>query len=191
MSEGVLLADLPNVNKVPSLGEWTALLDSGVGSVGDPVEAAHPHPSERHIDGSHNSDVTSHNDSGGDMNKDTRLEGDAGEPLPRSSKPRASMGKSMGKSPRESIPLFGDDESSGDDYEEADDLDRIQKGSNLQEQDQGRHCLLKKDLLPPSTSGDANLQSPSSGHQYTRPKGPFYTSKNSLVTWKTRQRKPL
>jgi hypothetical protein len=150
------------------MGEWKAILEDEIGRTDTPVKGTHPHPSERHIDGSHTSDVTSHIDSGKGADGDTSLEDDAMEPLPRSGQYKDSIdgekktGVSMGYTP-----LFrvGGDLSSGsreDDGPKEPPM-KVQKGKDL----------FKESLLQPPTSGNADLQSPSSGHQYTPPKGSF------------------
>jgi hypothetical protein len=156
------------VSKVPTLGEWKAILGDKIGRTDTPVEGTHPHPSKRHIDGSHTSDVTSHIDSGRDADGDMRLEDDAKEPLPRSSQSKvgANDERRTGGS-ISSTPLFGVGGNLSSNSEE----DNGPKG--ISAVGQKEKDLFKESLLQPPASGNADLQSPSSGRQYTPPKGPF------------------
>jgi hypothetical protein len=155
-----LLAGMPNVSRVPTLDEWRAVLQDEIQEAGVPAEGTPLHPPEEQMTGSHTSVVTSSSSPQKVIGADTRMEIKAREPLPRSGQPGGNIdrGKSAG-GPMGSTPLYGVGRSTS---------------SNIQdvEEAQEAHGLLEKGTTPPSTSGIANPQSPSTVHQYTSPKGP-------------------
>jgi hypothetical protein len=151
---------MPNVSKVPALEEWKVLLQDEIEKAGVPTEGTSPHLPEGQMTGSRNLVVTSSSGPQKVIGADTRMEIKAREPLPRSGQPGGNIdtGKGAG-GPMGSIPLYGVGRSTN---------------SNIQdiEEAQEAHGLLEKGTTPPSTSGTANPQSPSTAHQYTSLKGP-------------------
>jgi hypothetical protein len=142
------------------LAEWKALLQDEIKEAGVPAEGTSPHSPEGQMTGSHTLVVTSSSGPQKVIGADTRMEIKAREPLPRSGQPGGNIDTGKGaRGPMGSTPLYGVGQSTN---------------SNIQgiEEAQEACGLLEKGTTPPSTSGTANPQSPSTAHQYTSPKGP-------------------
>jgi hypothetical protein len=156
-----ILAGIPNVSKVPTLEEWKALLQDKIEDADVPAEGTSPHSPEGQMTGSHTSVVTSSSGPQKVIGADTRMKIKAREPLPRSGQPGGNIeaGKSAGGL-MISTPLYGVGQGTN---------------SNIQDVEEAQEArgLLERGMKPPSTSGTANPQSPSTAHQYTSPKGPI------------------